>query len=288
MDLIPGGKGENREMREGFMSPERGDIHEVLAAIESQTGQSIEGLFQVLNVEGHYIHRVRDSLSRAAYRVTGGESIATDLDLNFSGNLVDQLAELRGVDCVKIHLSVFDAMKETAARHAVPDGVTPQQLTWTWEIGRYVGRTLQRHVDAHIAPLSIPSHLGIINFFEKSATDLIGDGKEFKFPEAQNIKPGAVEDYRQVGLPERLASALGDVFMQYFHNVSPEFLEAFDARLREAVVKPVMLADAFRTEFRPEVSYRELAASHPLSNEELYDYLEYISEPSDTIYLHDR
>lgn len=288
MDLIPGGKGGDRELREGLMSPERGEIHEVIGAIEDQTGQSVEGILQVLNVEGHYMYRVRDSLSRAAYRITAGESIATDLDLNFGGNLVDQLAELRGIDCVKIHLSVFDAMKETASRHAIPEGVTPQQLTWTWEIGRYVGRTLQRHVDSHIAPLSIPGHLGIINFFEKSATDLIGDGIDFKFPETQDIKLGAVEDYRQVGLPERLASALGDVFVQYFHGVTPEFLEAFDTRLREAVIKPVVLADDFGTEFRPEVSYRELAASHPLSNEELQNYLEYISEPSDTIYLHDR
>lgn len=288
MDLIPGGKGANREMHEKFMSPERGDIHEVIGAIENQTGQSVDDLLKILDIEEHYIFRVRESLSRAAYRVTAGESIATDLDLNFGGNLVDQLAELRGVDCVKIHLSVFDAMKEAASRHAIPEGVTPQQLTWTWEIGRYVGRTLQRSVDAYIAPLSIPSHLGIINFFEKSAIDLVGDSRDFKLPAEKDIKIGAVQDYRQVGLPERLASALGGVFLQHFHGVSSEFQEAFEVCLREAVVKPVILAEDFGTEFRPEMSYRELAASHPLSNEELQNYLEYICEPSDTIYLHDR
>lgn len=288
MDLIPGGKGENRDIHEKFMSPERGNIHEVIGAIENQTGQSVEGLLKLLDIEGHYIHRVQESLERAAYRITAGESVATDLDLNFSGNLVDQLAELRGVDCVKIHLSVFDAMKEAASHKAIPEGVSPQQLTWTWEIGRYVGRTLQRNVDAHIAPLSIPGHLGIINFFEKSATDLIGDGKAFRLPEEQDIKPGAVQDYRQVGLPERLASALGGVFLQHFHGVSPEFQKAFEVCLREAVIKPVILAEDFGTEFRPEMSYRELAASHPLNNEELQNYLEYICEPSDTIYLHDR
>lgn len=287
MELVPGGKDPRQELHEGHLARGRGELRDIVAATESQSGRTVAGLLEQLNIEDHYQHRVEESLARAAYRIGQGESIATDLDLNFQGNLADQLAELRGIDNVKVHLSVFEAMCKTPEAQGM-DLDTLRHMTWTWEIGRYAGRTLQRHVDAHIAPLSIPGNLGILNFFEKVAVDLFGDRYDFSFPAYKDIKSAAIQDYRQNAFPERLASAFGNIFIQHFHDVDEDFTRSFGHQLRDAVVRPYNLAEDFGTDFRPEVSYYELAASHPLSDDELGKYLEYISEPSDTIYLHDR
>lgn len=288
MNAITGGMdGNTPRVPESFISAERGELTTVLEAIEDQTGKTVHGILNLLNIEDHYVDKVQGSINRAVYRVADVASVATDLDILLTGNLIDQLAQLRGVDCVKVHLSVFEAMVETAEKHQLPEGVSPRHVTWAWEVGRFAGRTLQRNVDAHIAPLSIPRNLGMQSFFEKIVINLFGENNRGSLPKNEEVSQEAIEDYRHNGLPERLASAMGNVFAEYFYGVSPMFLAAFEDKLREKVLHPYSLAQDFGNEFRPDMSYKELSATHPLSHKELQFYLEYISRASDTIYIHD-
>lgn len=286
MDVIRGYKQtEQGGSIEAFTSAERGELSVVVDAIQAQTGRTIGGLLETLELEDVYLDRVNNSLSEAMYRVVGGDSIATDLDIMLLGNLLDELAQLRGSDSVKVHLSVFDAMRAASNHAHLPEGLSAQNLTWIWEIGRYVGRVIQRKTDARTAPLSIPSSLGIASFQNKIIVDMLGEDHDLTIPKPdRNMK----EDYLQVGLPERLASAFGNVFMEYFYEINDDVTHQFNCNLREAVIRPYHLAHDFGNDFRPEITFRELAASHPLSNEELHSYLEYISRPSDIIYLDDK
>lgn len=288
MDIIRGGKREGYEtLKPLVISAERGELNPVIEGIVAQSNRPVEGLLDGLGIEDRHKVWIREGFDRAAYRVTDTESVATDLDIVLQGELIDQLAELRGVDSVKIHLSIFDVADSVAKRVLLPENVSPQKFTWAYELGRYAGSVLHRSATASISPLSIPPKLGMHTFFKKVADDIYGEDHGITLLPEDQVAASAVEDYRQNGLPERLSSAMGKLFAIYFYDINEDFLVEFDQSLRNKVIHPYSLALDFGTDYRPYISYGELAASHPFNQEEMGKYLEYISEPSDTIYLQD-
>jgi hypothetical protein len=289
MELIRGGQPEHRYGREPlFVTAANGNLIDVVDSLESKLG-TVRGALDRLNIDEFHMDWITDGMNRAQYRVVAGESIATDLEIVFNGNLRDQLAEARGADSVKVHLSIFESFAETAKNIELPEGATPQWLTWTWEMGRYAGKLLHRRTAISLAPLGVPPRLGMQEFMSRLGNDIYGEDINVVDIKHSDVSDRAVDDYFTSGLPERLASAMGNYFISHFYGVSEQFLEKFNGHIRESAIRPFVLAQEFGNEYRPDLSYRELAASHPLSLEEFANYLEYTtSVGSDTIYLQDR